>query len=230
MVEVYAVNFENTFEKSKFNILLSCLTMEKRERIRKFLKYEDALRTLISDILIRYLLCKKLRVDNHNLSFKTNEYGKPFLSSHDGIEYNISHSGRWVVCCIDNSPVGIDIEQIKPIDISIAEKFFSKDEVLSLLNKDVIRREEFFYELWTSKESYIKAVGKGLSIPLNSFTINIYRNNITVSSTYEQNTYYFKQYFIENGYKMVVCSKNNYFPGDIEFMDLNKLYEEALLL
>ncbi len=230
MIEIYAVNFENTFEKSKFNILLSCLTMEKRERISKFLKYEDALRTLISDILIRYLLCKKLGVNNHNLIFKTNEYGKPYLSSYNGVRYNISHSGRWVVCCMDNSSVGIDIEQIKPIDMTIAEKFFSKDEFLSLMDKDVIYREEFFYELWTSKESYIKAVGKGLSIPLNSFTINIYRNDITVSSTYEQNTYYFKQYFIENGYKMVACSKNNCFPRDIEFVDLNKLYEEALLL
>ncbi len=225
MTEIYAVNLDEAFEDSKFNILLSYISMEKQERIHKFLKYEDALRTLMADVLIRYVLCRKLKVNNQSLIFKTNEYGKPFLSNYDGVHYNISHSGRWVVCSVDNCPVGIDIEQIKPIDMSIAERFFSEYEFAGLMNKSAGCREEFFYQLWAAKESYIKAVGKGLSMPLNSFTIDIFGNSITVSSASGADNYYFRQYFIDNAYKMVVCSKNNEFPQNIIFLDMNKIYE-----
>lgn len=204
--------------------------MEKRERIFRFHRYEDAQRALIGDTLVRYLLCKKLGIKNKELIFGVNEYGKPFLINSAHIEYNISHSGKWVTCSIDNLPVGIDIEQIKPIDMSIAERFFSKEEVKCLMSKCVVEREAYFYDLWTLKESYIKAIGKGLSIPLDSFTIRIEEGNITVCSIYESNNYYFRQYYVDKDYKIAVCSRKNEFPHDVKAIDVNELYEEILLL
>lgn len=106
---------------------------------------------------------------------------------------------------MDNLPVGIDVEQIKPIDIKISERFFSKQEFNKLLGKSYTEREPYFYELWTLQESYIKAVEKGLSIPLDSFTIRINGGNITV------------------------CSKKNEFPQDINIIDVNELYNKFLL-
>lgn len=121
------------------------------------------------------------------------------------IHYNISHSDKQVTGSTDNLPVGIDVEQIKPIDIKISERFFSKHEFNKLLGKSYTEREPYFYELWTLKESYIKAVEKGLSIPLDSFTIRINGGNITV------------------------CSKKNEFPQDINIIDVNELYNKFLL-
>lgn len=230
MIEIIAVNLDDTLEKSKFNRLMSNISTEKRERISRFHRYEDAQRTLMGDILIRYLLCQRLKIKNKKLIFEINKNGKPFLSNYNDIQYNISHSGKWVVCSIDNLPVGIDVEQIKPIDISIAERFFSKEEVRSLMSKNVVDRETCFYDLWVLKESYIKAVGKGLSIPLDSFTIKIDDGNITVCSIYQSDIYYFRQYYIDKDYKMAVCSRKNEFPHNINFIDANELYEEVLLL
>ncbi|NLM10171.1 MAG: 4'-phosphopantetheinyl transferase superfamily protein [Clostridiaceae bacterium] len=229
-VTVAAVNLVGTLEKSKYDKLLTYISVEKQKRINRFHRYQDAQRTLIGDILVRYLLCKRLGVRNKELIFGVNEYGKPFLVNSTDAEFNISHSGEWVVCSIDNMPVGIDIEQVKPIDISIAERFFSKEEVKSLMSKCIAEREAYFYDLWTLKESYIKAVGKGLSIPLNSFTIRIVKNNITVCSANETDNYYFKQYYIDQEYKMAVCSSKNEFPDEINFFNIDELYEELLLI
>lgn len=230
MIKIIAVNLDDTLEKSKFEKLMSYISIQKRDRINRLHRHEDAQRTLIGDILIRYLLCERMKIKNQNLIFGVNEYGKPFLTNFNDIQYNISHSGKWVTCLVDNLPVGIDVEQIKPIDINIAERFFSKEEIKSLLSKNIIDRVDYFYDLWTLKESYIKAVGKGLSILLNSFSIRICDGNFTVSSTHELNDYYFRQYYIDKDYKVAVCSIKNEFPNEILIIDVNDLYEKALLL
>lgn len=230
MLQIAAVNLADALEKSKYDKLITYVSMEKLKRINRFHQYQDALRTLIGDILVRYLLCKRLGVRNEELIFGVNEYGKPLLVNNTGVEFNISHSGKWIVCSIYNLPVGIDIEKIKPIDIGIAERFFSKDEVKSLMSKCIAEREAYFYELWTLKESYIKAIGKGLSIPLDSFTIRIVGGNIILHSTNESENYYFKQYCIDKDYKLAVCSSKNEFPDEINFININELYEEVLLI
>ncbi|MHB8061727.1 MAG: 4'-phosphopantetheinyl transferase family protein [Ruminiclostridium sp.] len=230
MIEIIGANLSDTLEKSKFERLMSCTSTEKRERIRRFHEYKDALRTLIGDILIRYMLCQRLKIKNQELVFGVNEFGKLFLRNYDDVEFNISHSGEWVVCSIDNLPIGIDIEQIKPIDMSIAGRFFSKEEVKSLMGKDIVEREDYFYDLWTLKESYIKAIGEGLSMPLDSFTIRIKGDNISVHSILQSDNYYFKQYHIDNDYKMALCSRKNEFPRNINLINVNDLFEEILLL
>lgn len=230
MLQISAVNLVDNLERNKYHKLTTYIPTEKLERINRFHQYQDAQRALVGDILARYLLCKRLGVRNNELIFGVNEYNKPFLINNTNIHYNISHSGRWITCSIDNSPVGIDIEQVKPIDMSIAERFFSKEEVKSLISKCMAERESYFYDLWTLKESYIKAVGKGLSIPLDSFTIRIDKDNITLHSANESENYYFKQYIIDRDYKMSVCSRKNEFPDKINFISLNELYEEVLLI
>lgn len=230
MIEIFAVNLDVTLEKNKFDRLMSYISTEKRERISRFYRSEDAQRSLIGDVLIRYLLCQRLKIKNRKLIFGVNVYGKPFLKNYNGIQYNISHSGKWVACTVDNRPVGIDVEQIKSIDLRIAERFFSKQEFEELMCKNIIEIEACFYDLWTLKESYIKAVGKGLSIPLDSFTIQIEEGNITVCSKYESDDYYFRQYSIDKDYKIAVCSSKNEFPRDVKFIDINELYEGVLLL
>lgn len=72
--------------------------------------------------------------------------------------------------CISDKEVGIDIEKIKGVKPDIVGRFFTIDEIeyIFLANEDVDRR---FYEIWTKKEAYIKWSGKGLSMPLVSFSV-----------------------------------------------------------
>lgn len=197
--------------------------MEKRDKIKRFFKREDAERTLISDLLIRYIISSIFELKNQNISFYFNEYGKPFLKGSNGFHFNISHSGKWVVCAIDKYPLGIDIEKILPMDFNIAKRFFSKNEYEELMEKKDGERLAFFYDLWTLKESYIKATDRGLATSLDCFSIAIDRKGISISSTEVDTAFYFKQYRIDKNYKLAVCSRNNFFPNKIILITLAQL-------
>nr|WP_159065816.1 4'-phosphopantetheinyl transferase superfamily protein [Gorillibacterium timonense] len=107
------------------------------------------------------------------LRFGKNEYGKPFFENERSIHFNLSHSGDWVVAVMGSQPVGIDVEQMKEMDYhSIARSFFAIDEYNDLLEQPANKQLDYFYSLWTRKESYIKQRGLGLSIPLDSFAMS----------------------------------------------------------
>ena len=180
MLETYLLNINRDLEKYDFDRLIGYVSKDKKDRILRFRRFKDAQRSLLGEILARYAICKGLGVRNTELVFGLNEYGKPVLIKPDGIHFNISHSGEWVACAVADSPVGIDIEMIKPVDYKIAERFFSEKESFFLINQSEETRLKYFYMLWTLKESYIKAEGRGLSIPLNSFTVDLKGNPIII--------------------------------------------------
>ena len=225
MIEVYAVKITKQIEKSVFNRCLAYLHKDKQVKIMKFYKYEDAQRSLISDILIRTLICEKTQISNKDIIFDTNEYGKPFLKKFSNFKFNISHSCEWIVCAIYNHSVGIDIEKIAPIDFDVAKQFYSKTEYNALLSKDPGEAISFFYDIWTLKESYIKAAGKGLSIPLDSFSISINDDTIDLITENPFKNCFFKQYNIDNNYKMAVCSSINNFCNEIKYKNIEQLLE-----
>ena len=169
---------------------------------------DDSKRTLYGDLLVRYLACNKLKIHNNELVFCYNEFGKPFLKNYSDFHFNISHSGVWVVCEISKKKVGIDIEQMKWIDLDIAKRFLSESEYKMLMSQPEYARTEYFYNLWTLKESYIKCVGKGLPIPLNHFSISFDDHLISIVPTTSP-AMYFSQIFLDNEYKLSVCSEVN---------------------
>lgn len=219
MSEVFAIKVESDSKLDNFEDLLRCVSYEKQARIKKFRIYEDALRALLGDLLVRYAICSRLKISNAEVEFKLNDYGKPSLEGFPDFHFNISHSGQWVVCVTDSLPVGIDVETIRQIDMGIAKRFFSKDEFADINSKEICDRVDYFFQLWTLKESYIKACGKGLSIPLDSFSISMGESGIGVKDINDNTKWFFKQYDMGAGYKMAVCSRYDKFPEGINMVD-----------
>jgi len=162
---------DHDLPENDYKFLLRLVSDEKQSRIKRFHFYKDAQNALLSDILARFLIGKRTGLTNRQLQFSANAYGKPFLVNDTRVQYNLSHSGNYIAFAIDSEPVGIDIELIEPIDLKIADRFFSNDETAYIKSRAEEMRITAFYEIWTKKESRIKLEGKGLSIPLTGFSV-----------------------------------------------------------
>ncbi|OPZ94641.1 MAG: 4'-phosphopantetheinyl transferase sfp [Firmicutes bacterium ADurb.Bin419] len=230
-MKIYTVKINDKVEKNIFDELLSFLTDEEQKKILRFRRYEDALRGLTSNILLRFIIVSLCKKKNNSIQLYKNEYGKPYIKDIDNFHFNLSHSGDWIVCAVDSATIGIDIEKIHDVDLNLSARFFSKEEHLYLLSLDDIKRREAFFDFWTLKESYIKADGRGLSLPLNSFSFKLEGNSIFFTTANELKDCYFKQYNIDKAYKMSVCSMNSDFPEDltdISFYDLHSIAKVRL--
>lgn len=207
-------------EKITNNMIYELMKKVSEDRLRKAMKYkkqEDVLRSLVGEILVRKVCIDIKKAER--ITFATNYYGKPFIIEYPDIHFNISHSKNLVICGIDKQPLGIDIEYIQSIDLDIAREIFSKEEYQQFIQIDSTKKLKKFYEIWTLKESYIKAIGKGLLIPLQSFTVQY--NNLR--NIYNVGSYNLKSYDINNKYKMGICSLSSDFPKEIERVEFGVL-------
>ena len=96
--------------------------------------------------------------------------GKPYLSSHPHIYFNLSHCDAGVACGISNAPIGIDVESVRKIDNRVANRVLSASEQEILAHSK--NSTHTFTIMWTLKESWLKATGYGLSYALNQVSIN----------------------------------------------------------
>ncbi len=96
--------------------------------------------------------------------------GKPYFPRFPQIHFNLSHSGGMAACVLAEVPVGIDIQQIRPVRPGLAERFFHPmEQKLLAAAGDGQGKEDMFFRYWCAKESYIKYTGLGMRQPLQQF-------------------------------------------------------------
>lgn len=184
--------------EEKFYYYLNFLNQEEIDKILKYKRYEDSLRSLYGKLILKNML------NLDKIQLKYNKWRKPELLNSSRIHFNISHSGEWVVVGVATKPIGIDIQKMDKIDLSITKKYFSKVEseyIFSLPQNDRINA---FFKLWTLKEAFIKAKGMGLYMALNSFTIDI-SNRKPVLFNDESGKCQLSVERVEKDYFMAVC-------------------------
>lgn len=134
-------------------------------------------RYVIGRTTLRNLLGVYLNRAPEALHFAYNDYGKPSIANdHSGLHFNVSHSGEiMLVAFVLNGKIGIDIEAIQQdIDyMGIGQRWFSELEHKTLLKLPEHERVGAFFRAWSRKEAYIKALGAGLSYPLNCFSVSM---------------------------------------------------------
>ncbi|BFH20424.1 4'-phosphopantetheinyl transferase superfamily protein [Paenibacillus melissococcoides] len=216
-IGIFAMRVPDVMDQATLQHLLRLLPPDRQDKINRFHHKADAYRSLLAEVLVRKIIAERTGLANSQIRFHYNSYGKPELASEQRLCFNISHSGEWIACAVHDTEVGIDVEQIKPIDLSVARRFFSAEEYELLENKPPEGRLEMFYDLWTLKESYVKLRGQGLSIPLDSFSVHKSDQGECClrSPGDEVSRFFFKQYHVADQYCLSICAMEPAFPADM---------------
>jgi 4'-phosphopantetheinyl transferase len=201
-------------EESSVENLRQILSGDELKRAGKFLFQKDRNHFIACRGLLRNILALYLNIDPGEIKFSYNSYGKPSLyGSTKKISFNLSNShGMAIYGLTLNRETGIDIEHI-PKDFSweeIVKNFFSEREITDLYKTPIYMRKKAFFSCWTRKEAYIKARGKGLSIPLDSFDVSLMPGEkaelLEVRGKREEKCRWFlKEIFIDSDYVAAIA-------------------------
>ena len=127
------------------------------------------------------------------------EHGKPYLTAHPEIHFNLSHSSGIAVCLTAEHPCGVDCEKVRNYRENVVKRAFSAEEQAQIEAAAPSERDLLFFRLWTLKEAYVKAIGIGISYPLNEVSFRLDGNSIECSITGCR----FRQYILRGGVYVV---------------------------
>ncbi len=127
---------------------------------------------------LRSILGRYLNVQPAAISFASGLEGKPEVAAprDRGIEFNVSHSHGLGLCAVARCRVGVDLEYVERRAGNMEEivrRFFSPTEYALFMALPAAERREGFYNCWTRKEAFIKAIGRGLFAALDSFDVSL---------------------------------------------------------
>ena len=142
---------------------------QRREKILRLRYTDDQLRSLCADHLARVMLAKQFHCDASALQFYRTARGKPYLEGNP-LHFNLSHSGDFVACAVDFSPIGIDIEAIRPVPPALCKKVCTAEELSYVYEKGEFSSLRFLL-LWTAKEAALKMRGLGIRPDLSAFPV-----------------------------------------------------------
>lgn len=203
--DVIIHHFKIRNHKMEIDALIALLSDDEVSRANKFVFDKDRNSYIICRGYLRKILSSYLNIDPKYLEFSYNKYGKPYIDNNP-IKFNLSHSGDFCVLGISESQnIGIDIEKIDPsVNInSLLESILSKRELGHINKYPEDMKLDLFYDVWTQKESVIKANGKGLSFGLTHWSTEYPKSSYTIQI--ESNEYSIHKFEVDNEYKSALC-------------------------
>ena len=146
--------------REEYDLILSRLTEAARRKAQRFVHAEDRIRSASGALMCARGIGAAMGGAPYRMAYGA--YGKPGVEGHPEIQFSLSHSGAMIVFAQASVPVGVDVEEIRDIDISVFDRFLSGEE------KSMIASREdpllSFYTVWTVREAFSKQTGQGLSL------------------------------------------------------------------
>ena len=204
MVKLVAILYhksnENLMETEAFKQFFLHLPPFLQEKIGSYRKWQDQQRCIIGNMLVvsglQFLGLTSLSL--HNLKYTA--FQRPYL--HHNIDFNVSHAGDFTICAVsETTRVGIDIEKIEPIDIEVFKTQLTRAELDEI--SQAYDSTFCFYQLWTKKEAFSKALGTGLSSPLTE--IKLVHNKVQ----WKAREWFLHEIKLEKGYVCYLCTTSS---------------------
>jgi 4'-phosphopantetheinyl transferase len=171
---------------------LSFLTESEINKINNYKTQLLRNRQIVSKAILKKTISEYLNIDILEIEYSLNKYGKPFLNkslNHSSLNFNISHSENIGIFAFSLDDIGIDVEKIKEISNlgEVKEITLTDFEQKWYNNLDKEVQTEIFYKVWTIKEAFLKAIGKGFSFsPLNIELTNEHEKQIQIKNIYSK--------------------------------------------
>lgn len=196
-MEIYTVKVQEKDDLLQtYPSLQRYLTVNELESIKKFRNQNDRNVKMVSRILLKYLLAKKQGMALEEVEVYSNPYGKLFVKK-SSFQFNLSHSGN----------MGVDIEELVPVFLETAKLFMSEAEYKYSLNQlEESLRKEFFYKVWTAKESLLKAAGTGITSQITQIHLPI--NSDIMEMNHQDCCYFFHHGKLDADYMYSICTRN----------------------
>jgi 4'-phosphopantetheinyl transferase len=197
------------------------LTADEREQEKRFYFEADRRRYLVTRALLRCTLSRYVNTPPSDWRFAANEYGRPHIADAQGlaarIHFNISHTHSLIAVAVSlQGTLGVDTENVarRPSVVHLADHYFADAEKAALQSLPFSLQPFRFFEYWTLKESYIKARGMGLSIPLDRFSFDVSRPNriaLSVDPSLEDDAarWTFWQWSLDKDYLLALCAQRS---------------------
>lgn len=206
-IKIYTADVRELDDPELFSRIYSRVSSDRKAKTDRMVFKKDKKLSLGAGALLEYVLSAHGVTD---LTFTTEHNKKPRLANEDGIKFNISHSGTKVICAVSDNDIGCDVEKITDIDMEIAKRFFFAEEYKALMKcADRAERNDLFFRYWTLKESFMKATGLGFRLSLDDFCILLDGDDISVRHTVDSRKYFFREFFLNDGYRYAVCSADS---------------------
>lgn len=138
-------------------------------------------------------------IDYKNSAVGKGEYGKPYLLNCSTVHYNLSDCSGMTVCYVGRYEAGVDAENVRPCPKKVMRRVFTQGETRLVENAE--NPDLMFFRLWTLKESFVKAIGIGISYPMKTIEFSFGESGITSNA----DGFVFSQHIISDRYVVSLC-------------------------
>jgi 4'-phosphopantetheinyl transferase len=171
MLSIFYTRLPQKNEEGRYHALLAGLPLILQQKSLRYKQWEDRWRNLLGKLLLRDAISRFSLPQELLGALEYTYHGRPFFKDADGIDFNISHSGNYVICTMAKGiRTGVDIEEIKNCRFDDFTNTMNEEQWRTINESPEPLRQFFTY--WAIKESVIKADSRGLSIPLTQIHIN----------------------------------------------------------
>ena len=211
MIYTYFIDVTQLDNETLFRDKLNLLSPYRQQKIALLKHEKDKYRSLGAGIALDHAL-ETYGLKEKSIEYEFGEWGKPTLKYHPNIHFSLSHSGDYAICSIGDKAMGNDIELIRQGRLKVADRFFAKEELdwmYAVQDEEEVTQRMF--RIWTMKESFLKATGKGISLPLGDFAVVVdeEKQKIRVKHTFNAKYYHMKEYSEIPGYRVAVCCEES---------------------
>lgn len=216
MIYTYYADVRCLENRALFREKCKLLSPYRQQKIAVLRHEKDQCRSLAAGLLLDHAL-GIYGLQEKSTEYEIGEWGKPVMKYHPEICFSLSHSGDYAICTIGDRPLGNDIEKVREGRLKVADRFFAEEELAWLYEvEEEAEKNRRMFRLWTMKESFIKATGRGMSLSLKDFAVHVDEasGRSRVRHCFDGKYYSLREYREIEGYCMAVCCQGK---GDMAY-------------